>query len=104
MKTIALFCVVLLAMGSVTGFAMPDRIDALLEDQSKSDIRPVAEVSSLVYDVTNSVDKTVHNLPIIRDRDIVLEPIRNLSHAVVKGAKAVVNGTLDIVNLKGIRL
>ena len=97
MKKIAILLAVLMLVGSVPGWCLSEMVDKVIENKSKSDIRPVQDTAKVLGVVNKGIDKSMDKTPVLSKREKVLDPIRKVERETIHGAKAVVNGAWDVI-------
>ncbi|OGW87322.1 MAG: hypothetical protein A3C35_08645 [Omnitrophica bacterium RIFCSPHIGHO2_02_FULL_46_11] len=97
MKKIALFLAVLMVFGSMPAWCLSEIVDKVIENKSKSDIRPIQDTARILGLVNEGIDKSLDKTPILNKREVVLVPVRKVARETIHGTKAVVNGTWDVV-------
>ena len=103
MKKIAVVLAVLMAIGAVPGWCLSETVDHFLDNRSKSDLRPVEDTAKIASTVSKGVDKSLDAVPVLKERDKVLDPVRKVRHETVSAAKTIVNRTWDILTFKSMR-
>lgn len=103
MKKVAILLAVLMAMGAVPGWCVSQTADTFLDNRSKSDLRPVEDSAKILQGVSKAVDKSMDAVPVLKEREKVMDPVRKTRKETVKIAKSIVNTTWDIVTFKWMR-
>lgn len=97
MKKIALFLAILMVVGSMPAWCLSETLTKVIDDKTKSDIRPVQDTAKILGTVDRGVDKAMDKTPILNKREMVLDPARKVSREAVRGIKSIVNGVWDIL-------
>ena len=103
MKKVAIILAVLMAIGAVPGWCLSQTVDTFLDNRSKSDLRPVEDSAKVLSTVNKGIDKTLDAVPVMKEREKVLDPVRKARHETVGIAKTIVNKTWDILTFKSMR-
>ena len=97
MRKMALILALLMVVASVPAFCLSSTLDGVIENKSKSDIRPVEDAAKLAGVINKGVNEVTKPL------DPMLKPVHEVKDASVKASKSVVNTIWDALTLKSFR-
>lgn len=95
MKKTALLLALLMIVGPVAGFCYPATVDNILEDKSKSDLRPVADTAKMAGALNDGINQAFEMEP--------LHTIDKVRIETYNGAKKVTNMLWDALTFKSFR-
>ncbi len=93
MKKVTLFVALLMVISMGPAWCLSATVDRVLDNQSKSDIRPIQDTARLASMVNKGVDKS-YNMATEPIKP-VLDPIRKVRDTSVHASKTIVNRIWD---------
>ena len=93
MKKAALLVALLMVIGVGSAWCLSATVDRVLDDQSKSDLRPVQDTAKLANLVNKGIDKSYNT--VTKPMNPVLDPIRQVRDSSVRASKEIVNRIWD---------
>ena len=93
MKKVSLLVALLMVVSMGPAWCLSATVDRALDNQSKSDLRPVQDTAKLASMVNKGVDKS-YNM-VTKPMNPVLNPIRQVRDSSVRATKEIVNRTWD---------
>ena len=93
MKKIALLIALLMVVGIGTAWCISATVDKMIDEKSKSDIRPVEDSAKLLGMVNKGADESYKAMT--KPLNPVLDPVRKVRDGAIDASKKVVNTTWD---------
>ena len=93
MKKVALLVALLMVTSVGSAWCLSATVDRALDNQSKSDIRPVQDTARLLSIVNKGIDKSYNT--VTKPMNPVLDPIRQVRDSTVRASKEIVNRIWD---------
>ena len=93
MKKIALLVALLMIASAAPGWCLSATVDRALDNQSKSDLRPVQDTARIAGMVNKGVDKS-YNMA-TKPMKPILDPIRQVRDTSIHASKTIVNRIWD---------
>jgi hypothetical protein len=98
MKKIALLLAILMVASVAPVYsALSTTLDGVIDDKSKSDIRPVEDAAKLAGEINKGINKVIEPL------DPALKPVYEVRDHTIKASKTVLNTIWDALTLKSFR-
>ena len=95
MKKVALLVALLMVISATPGWCLVAAVDRALDNQSKSDLRPVEDTAKLAGMVNKGVDKS-YNM-VTEPIKPVLDPVRKVRDTSIHATKDVLNKIWDVM-------
>lgn len=98
MRKTALFLALLLVVGQGYGLCYPATVDSVIEDQSKSELHPIADTAKVAGAVNDGINKVIDTEPI----STVITPVEKVRKETLKGGYKITNALWDFLTLRWI--
>ena len=104
MKKLAIMLAVLMVLGAVPGWCLLPTVDGYVDGHTKnSRFRPVQDTGEIYGTVNHEIGKGMDQVPLIKDRSVVVNPVNKLLGDSMDATKSLVNGTWDLLTFKSLR-
>jgi hypothetical protein len=108
MKKVALLIALLMVISAAPGWSLVAAVDRALDNQAKSDLRPVEDTAKIGITAKKGIDKSYDMVmkPVEmakKPMSPILDPILKVKDASVRATKTIINKTWDALTLSHFR-
>ena len=104
MKKLAFMLALFMVVGAIPGWCLEATVDSFVDTHTKSStFRPVQDAGEIYGTVNHQIGSTMDQIPVIKERSVIMNPIDKLLKDSVEGVRSIINGTWDLLTFKSMR-